>query len=239
MYAASAGLLTLLSFAVRRGLPHAPRTDDSSYRDALRSVWHIVRDEPVLRQRMVMGACNMAGFSLLWTGSALLLGDEPYGFSEGTIGLFGLVGVAGVLVAPQAGRLADAGFGRVATTGFSLLLLLSWPLLWLGGAHLPALLVGILLFDIGVHGAQISNPVGDLRPAPGGAQPHHHGLHLRYFAGAVLALPWPPPPSARAADLACAAGAILAAIRSRSGAATRNLGTTARDQTQLTGRARA
>lgn len=225
VYAASAGLLVALSFAVRRGLPHAPRTDDSSYRDALRSVWQIVREEPVLRQRMVMGACNMAGFSLLWTGSALLLGDEPYGFSEGTIGLLGLVGVAGVLVAPQAGRLADAGRGRLATTGFSLLLLVSWPLLWLGGEHLAALLVGILLFDIGVHGAQISNQsvIYALRPE---ARSRITTAYIStYFAGAVLG-------SALAAaafaaggwELACVAGAVLAAIPLAIWARTRHLG---------------
>ncbi len=225
VYAASAGLLILLSFAVRRGLPLAPRTDDSTYRDALRSVWHLVRDEPVLRQRMVMGACNMAGFSLLWTGSALLLGDAPYDYSEGTIGLVGLVGVAGVLVAPQAGRLADRGLGRIATTGFSLLLLLSWPLLFAGADHLLPLLIGILLFDIGVHGAQISNQsvIYALRPE---ARSRITTAYISaYFGGAVLG-------SALAAitfgaggwPLACLTGAILATIPLVIWATTRHLG---------------
>lgn len=239
VYAASAGLLVVLSFAVRRGLPHAPRTDDSAYREALRSVWHIVRDEPVLRQRMVMGACNMAGFSLLWTGSALLLGGEPYALSEGTIGLVGLVGVAGVLVAPQAGRLADRGLGRAATTGFSLLLLLSWPLLWAGGEHLAALLAGILLFDIGVHGAQISNQsvIYALRPE---ARSRITTAYISaYFGGAVFG-------SALAAvtfgaggwELACAAGAVLATLPLAIWAATQRLVTTGADRTAGLGQPR-
>jgi predicted MFS family arabinose efflux permease len=227
VYAASAVLLVGLSFAVRRGLPHAPRTDDSTYRQALRSVAEIVRNEPVLRQRMAMGACNMAGFSLLWTGSALLLGGAPYDFSEGTIGLVGLVGVAGVLVAPQAGKLADRGFGRAATTGFSMLLLLSWPLLWLGGEHLVALLLGVLLFDIGVHGAQISNQsvIYALRPE---ARSRITTAYISaYFGGAVVG-------SALAAatfgaggwPLACVCGAVLAAIPLMIWASTQRLAAT-------------
>jgi predicted MFS family arabinose efflux permease len=213
VYGASAVLLVGLSFAVRRGLPHAPRTDDSSYREALRSVARIVRDEPVLRQRMAMGACNMAGFSMLWTGSALLLGGAPYDYGEATIGLFGLAGVAGVLVAPQAGKLADRGLGRAATTVFGLTLLLAWPLLWAGGTSVLALLVGIVLFDVGVHGSQISNQsvIYALRPE---ARSRITTAYISaYFGGAVVG-------SALASltfgaggwDLTCLVGAGLATI---------------------------
>ena len=77
-----------------------------------------------------------------------------------------------MLVAPQAGKLADRGLGRSATTAFLLVLLLSWPLLWGGGTEVLLLLAGIVLFDIGVHGSQISNQsvIYALQPA---ARSHH------------------------------------------------------------------
>lgn len=224
VYGLSAILLVGLSFAVRRGLPVAPRTSDSTYREALRSVGAIVREEPVLRQRMAMGFFNMAAFSVLWTGSALLLGDPPYRYSEGTIGLFGLAGAAGVLVAPQAGKLADRGRGRTATTGFALLLLLSWPVLWAGADSIPALVVGIVLFDIAVQGSQISNQSVIYALQPEARSRITTAYISTYFAGAVLG-------SALAAatfgaggwDLACLTGALLTAVPLLIWAATQQL----------------
>ncbi len=62
------------------------------------------RDEPTLRARMVYGALAFAVFSVFWTSMAFLLSGEPYSYTPAVIGLFGLVGVAGALIAPFAGK---------------------------------------------------------------------------------------------------------------------------------------
>jgi predicted MFS family arabinose efflux permease len=117
----------------------------------------LIGEEPVLRQRMALGVLQMGGFAVLWTSIAFLLGAAPYGYGEGVIGLFGLAGVAGALVAPRAGRLADRGHGRAALSGFLLAILASWGLLALGGTSLAALVARVVLLDLGIQGAQISN----------------------------------------------------------------------------------
>lgn len=158
--------LVVLSVVLRRVLPLAPPTERVPYRSALRSVFTLIAEEPVLRQRMAMGFCNMAAFSTLWTGAVFLLGGPGYGFSEGVIGLFGLFGLAGVAMAPIAGRLADRGRGTLATTGSQVALLASWGLMAAGQSLLLALIVGIVLFDLGAQGAQITNQsaIYELRP---------------------------------------------------------------------------
>lgn len=150
-------LLLVLAATLRRLLPLAPPTDTAPYGAALRSVGRLVREEPVLRQRMAIGACNMASFSVLWTSMVLLLEGPAYGYGEGVIGLFGIAGLAGVLAAPLAGRQADAGHGRLAMTLFLLVFLASWGLLALGESSLVALVAGVVLFDFGTQGTQISN----------------------------------------------------------------------------------
>jgi hypothetical protein len=74
-----------------------------------------------------------------------------YGYGEATVGLFGLVGVAGAVAAQFAGRVADAGWARVSTVGFFVALLASWAVLAQGERSLAALVVGIVVLDLAVQ----------------------------------------------------------------------------------------
>src|SRR5262249_14887429 len=128
-----------------------------SYPRLLRSVLQLVRHEPLLRQRMLVGATAFGCFSALWTSVAFLLAGPPYNYGNATIGLFGLAGLAGALVAPVAGRLSDRGHGRLAMSAAIVLLLLSWGVLAFGEQSVVALLVGIVLLDLGAQAMHISN----------------------------------------------------------------------------------
>ncbi|MDQ6744466.1 MAG: MFS transporter [Actinomycetota bacterium] len=132
-------------------------SEQLSYPRALGSVLALIASEPVLRQRMALGVLQMAGFTVLWTSIAFLLGGPPYHYNEAIIGLFGLAGVAGALIAPRAGRFADRGHGRLALSAFLAAILASWGLLAGGRASLIALIAGIVLLDLGVQGAQVTN----------------------------------------------------------------------------------
>ncbi len=166
VFVLAAAAMLALSLVLRRALPHAPPPTALRYHEVLRSVLELVRGEPVLRQRMVLGALQMCGFSILWTTITFLLGHAPYDYSEGVIGLFGLAGVAGASIAPLAGRAADRGHGRLALTLFLGCVLISWALMRIGGSSLAALIVGIVLFDLGLQGAQISNQTAIYRLRP-------------------------------------------------------------------------
>lgn len=51
---------------------------------------------------MLVGATAFGCFSVLWTSVAFLLAGPPYHYGNAAIGLFGLAGLAGALVAPVA-----------------------------------------------------------------------------------------------------------------------------------------
>jgi predicted MFS family arabinose efflux permease len=162
----AAAAMVLLAATLRRVLPRIAPTTDLSYRGLLRSVMTLVREEPILRQRMVVGALNFGCFSTLWTSLAFLLSGAPYHYGNAVIGLFGLVGVVGALAASAAGRLSDRGHNGRATTVSILIMLASWGILALGRTSVVALIVGIALLDLGVQGLHISNQsaVYALRP---------------------------------------------------------------------------
>jgi predicted MFS family arabinose efflux permease len=150
-----------------RVLPNnGPPANAMRYGQVLRSVGALLVEEPLLRRRIVYGAFGFAGFTITWTVLPFLLADSPYNYSETTIGLFSLFGAAGALGASLAGRFHDAGHGRWATGGFLLLACASFVFMGFNAHSVTAIIVGLLLMDLGVQGVQILNQstIYTLRP---------------------------------------------------------------------------
>jgi predicted MFS family arabinose efflux permease len=93
---------------------------------------------------------------MFWTALTFLLSGAPYHYGEGTIGLFGLVGLAGALAAQIVGRLADRGWVHQATGACLVVVVVSRLTLGLADTSLAALLVGIVLLDFGIQGNQVA-----------------------------------------------------------------------------------
>jgi len=157
VFGVSAGLMVALSAVLHFRLPRVRPTTDLSYPALLRSVGELVLEQPTLRVRMAYGALQMGQFSVLWTTIAFLLAGRPYNYSDATIGLFGLVGLAGALAAQVAGRMADRGRHHLSTGLFFATMLLSWAAIAAGKTSLTALIIGIAFLDLGVQGAQITS----------------------------------------------------------------------------------
>ncbi|KVE41866.1 MFS transporter [Burkholderia sp. BDU5] len=157
VYAIAAALVLALAGVLATKLPKDRRTARLDYRKLMGSLATLVRSEPTLALRSAYGALVFACFSLLWTGLTFLLSAPPYRFSEGAIGLFGVVGAMGALAAGAAGRLVDRGHAHAATGLFAAAVLVSFAFIAAGTQSLVALVVGILLLDVGVQGLHISN----------------------------------------------------------------------------------
>jgi predicted MFS family arabinose efflux permease len=157
VFALAAVGMVALAITLRRRLPLVPPTTDLSYGGVLRSVLTLIRAEPVLRQRMLMGGLAFGCFSVLWTSLAFLLSGPPFHYGNAVIGLFGLAGVAGAAAASIVGRLADRGRGSEACTISLIVLLLSWAVLAAGKVTVIPLIIGIAALDLGVQGVHISN----------------------------------------------------------------------------------
>ncbi|HEY5387757.1 MAG TPA: MFS transporter, partial [Thermoleophilia bacterium] len=157
VYWAAAVLMLVQAVLLWVKLPTYRQHVGLTYPRLLSSVLKIARAEPVLRQRALFGALSFGAFSVLWTTLAFLLSGPPYGYSEGMIGLFGLVGAAGALTASVVGRFTDRGWSRRLTGVSALLLLLGYMLLWMGGSSLVALLAGVVVLDVGSNGVHITN----------------------------------------------------------------------------------
>lgn len=154
VFALSAAAILILALVLSKVLPTRKPSLDTSYTALLGSMWHLLRTTPILRRRAAYHACVFATFSLFWTTVPLLLSSPIFGFSQKEIALFALVGVAGAVAAPVAGRLADRGWTRPATGIALVTVIISvlLPLIIRTGSPIgvAVLVVSAILLDAGV-----------------------------------------------------------------------------------------
>ncbi len=186
IYWVSCVLMVLFALVLRRSLPGEAERPHLPYRHLVVSSVRFLASEPVLRRRAWAGGTEFAAFSVLWTSLAFLLSGPPYHYSRAIIGLFGLAGVAGVTMANVAGRLADNEKTRVTTTVSALVLTGSFAILALGKTELVALVVGILVLDVGTQGVQITNQAIIYRIRPEARSRINSAYMVCYFAGGAL-----------------------------------------------------
>ena len=186
VYGVAATLMLVQMVVLYRVLPTYRERVALTYPRLLASVLTIARAEPELRRCAVHGVCSFAAFSALWTTLAFLLAGPRYGFGEAVIGLFALVGVAGALTASVVGRFADRGWTYWLTGVTSMLLVAGYALLWLGATSLAALLVGILILDIGCQGLHITNQTDIYRLRPEARSRINAFYMTSCFVGAAL-----------------------------------------------------
>ncbi len=179
-------LILALTALLWRSLPKYRHRLDMSYPRLLSSIRHLVRTEPVLRTRSVYGALVFADFSVLWTSLTFLLAGAPYHFSDAIIGLFGLVGAAGAVMANVAGRLADRGHANRTTIVLLLLNLGAFLLMIPGTGHLFPVILGILMLDAGVQGTHITNQSEIYRLSPEARSRLTTVYMTSYFSGGAI-----------------------------------------------------
>lgn len=139
-----------------RALPaHHPR-QPMRYGQLLSSLGRLWIGEPILRRAALIQALQFASFSAFWTTLALRLAQPPLNLGAAAAGLFGIVGVVGVAMAPIAGRTADRkGPAPVIALGAAATIL-AWVIfsMW---SSLIGLIVGVIVLDFGVQITLVSN----------------------------------------------------------------------------------
>lgn len=153
-YISAAFIFILLVILFKRLPPRRPHSQNIKYSTLLASMAHLFLRTPILRRRGVYQACMFGAFSLFWTASPLLLAGPHFQFSQKEIALFALAGVAGAIVAPLAGRLADSGWSRPATAIAMISGMLAFFISLVGeyGSQisLAALVIGAILLDAAI-----------------------------------------------------------------------------------------
>ncbi|MDR5756623.1 MFS transporter [Caballeronia sp. LZ035] len=157
VFGASVFACVALAGVVIARLPRSRPTSTLSYSKLLGSMWHLTRESPALREAALTGGALFAAFSMFWSVLTLLLAGEPFHMGPQAAGLFGIVGAAGALAAPLAGKSADRRGPRAVISLCIVLTALSFVVFALSGRSISGLVIGVIVLDVGVQAAQISN----------------------------------------------------------------------------------
>ncbi|MDR7036467.1 MULTISPECIES: MFS transporter [Methylobacterium] len=168
VFFAAAGVALAMAGIAAATLPRTPQTKPLRYRALMLSILYLVRTQPILRTATLSQALLFASFNAFWATLALLVEAPPFDLTAAGAGLFGVIGVAGALVAPMSGRFTDRRGARPVVVAGSACVLAAFAVLWLwGGTSLIGVAAGVLLIDIGLNGALIANQTRAYALVPG------------------------------------------------------------------------
>jgi predicted MFS family arabinose efflux permease len=186
VFEGAAGLMLALAALLAWRLPRSRPAFEGSYASLMQSLLTLVRELPDLRRSALVGGAIFAAFSAFWTTLTFYLAGPAYHYGSDVAGFFGLIGALGALAAPLAGKVADTRGSRYALTVGIGLALAAYVLLGVGGGYLAGLVLGVILLDVGVQSAHISNQtlVFSLRPE---ARSRLNTVYMTgYFTGGSL-----------------------------------------------------
>ncbi len=186
VYFLAAAVTVLLLLALGASLPRSQPASELPYFRLLGSLVELLREEPILRQSCIFGGATFGAFSAFWATLAFFLAGPPYHYDTQVIGLFSLIGIAGVLAASLAGRLGDRYDARWTIGAGLAVTILAFVVLWLGGERLWALVAGVILMDAGVQATHIANQTRVYALRPEARNRLNTVYMVSYFIGGVL-----------------------------------------------------
>jgi predicted MFS family arabinose efflux permease len=157
MFLIAAALMLVLWVALYLLLPEVHPDFKGSYKSLMKSLWPLIRQEPLLRLAAVRGGLAFAAFGGFWATLVFLLQGPPFNAGSGAAGAFGLVGALSALAAPLVGRLSDKRNTRHIITAMIGLILLSYVVFGFSGQSIIGLVLGVILIDIGIQATHIAN----------------------------------------------------------------------------------
>jgi predicted MFS family arabinose efflux permease len=162
--------------------PRAPLT----YGQLLRSVYALARTRPPIRAAMLNGGLLFGAFCAFWATLAFRLELPPLHYGAATAGAFGAVGALGALAAPWVGRIADRAGPRALVTWSTAGILVSYLIFWATGHTLIGLAAGVIVVDVAMQSAQVTNMTRIYAAAPDAPSRANAAYMVAYFVGGSL-----------------------------------------------------
>ena len=154
-FVAAAIVMAGLALTLRARLPVQHPPQPLGWRAIVQSLPGVLRSQPLLVKHAWIGALGFASFSVFWSTLSFQLAELGQG--PRAAGLYGVLGLSGILVASLVGRHAERwGSVRIIALGLATLAL-SFAVSVLGARSLLGLALGAVLLDMGMQASHLAN----------------------------------------------------------------------------------
>ena len=164
IYIVSGILMLMVAVVLNARLPFIP-SSKISYFAVFKSMGNLLKEEPRLIYRSLIGAFAFATMSILFSTISILL-KASFSLQDVMIGLVTLIGVFGALSTKKVGKIADRGYVKHITWAGIAVLGGAWIFLYFGAYYLISYIVGFGLINLGLALVHTSNQnvIFNLRP---------------------------------------------------------------------------
>ncbi|MGI3171059.1 MFS transporter [Pseudooceanicola sp. C21-150M6] len=186
VYLMAAAMMILLLVLLQRSLPRMEPTFRGSYVGLIRSLADFFLRYGRLRLLAFVAALQFGAFAMFWTTLVFHVERSMTGEATVIVGLLALIGAAGVLAAPMAGRLSDRLSASTIISASGALMAFSFLLMGLGGGTLVWLIPAIVLLDLGMQVGHVTSMSEVLRLDPAAGNRLNTIYMVIRFGGAAL-----------------------------------------------------
>jgi predicted MFS family arabinose efflux permease len=157
VYGFSAVMILIVTVLLKIYLPNIKNEFSGNYFELLKSTIYQLKRFSLLRESALVGGLLFGVFCSFWTTLTFHLSGTPFNFQSSTIGIYGFVAIAGALMAPIFGKLADEGNSQRSLTISVSLVIASLIISKIAYSSALAIAVAVLLLDVGVQAVQVTN----------------------------------------------------------------------------------
>jgi predicted MFS family arabinose efflux permease len=182
----AAGLMVVMALILARVLPTEEPSFKGSYRELMKSLWDLLKSQPVIRQSSLIGASLFGAVSAFWATLAFFLEKPPYHYNLSTIGLFGVIGAGGALVSPLVGRMIDKKSHLIPMRLGIALMLVGYIILFKADWNVVIVIAGVILLDVGLQSAHVPNLARNYALLPEARTRLNTIYMTSYFIGGTL-----------------------------------------------------
>lgn len=157
VYFISAVFMVIMTFLIWKYIPGEEPSFKGNYGKLMQSLFSLFKEHSVIRESAWIGACLFGAISAFWATMAFFLEKPPYKYSLSVIGLFGVIGAGGALVAPFIGKITDK-YGPFKPMKAGIFLMLAgYLILFAAKSGIAVMVIGIILIDMGLQSTHIPN----------------------------------------------------------------------------------